>query len=192
MSEIGDAAGTLVGAVAMTGRRAAPNDALHDFAAVYDECFPVVLRYILARVRDPVLAEDLTGDVFERALGGWHTFQGRSSARTWVLGIAHHVVAHHWRRTGPKEGRLEDLPFVPEATEPAVEQIAEQREDEARLRRALALLPPSDGEILALRFAADLSFREIAAVVGAREVTVRVRAHRALSRLGKLLRSEEV
>src|SRR5436305_8496123 len=82
-----------------------------DFGPVFEESFPFVLRYILARVGDPVLAEDLAADVFEQAVRGWSRFEGRSTPRTWVLGIARHVVAHQHRRGAPRTVPLDAAPL---------------------------------------------------------------------------------
>ncbi|HEX6509901.1 MAG TPA: sigma-70 family RNA polymerase sigma factor [Chloroflexota bacterium] len=169
----------------------APGD-LREFESVYQACLPIVLRYMLARVRDPVLAEDLTGDVFERAVRAWPTFEHRSAPATWILSIAHHVVSHHWRqaRTQPVQledrvwGHLNDDGLTPEDE-------VQRRVEVETLHRTVAELPAKEQELLALRFAADLPFRDIAIVLGVREVTVRVRMHRAMRRLERLLRAVE-
>jgi RNA polymerase sigma-70 factor (ECF subfamily) len=159
-----------------------------EFQHVYHECLPAVLRYMLARVGDPVVAEDLTADVFEQAARSWASFERRSSPRTWVLGIAHHVLSHHWRQRRAQVVPLESAIVVltgPQRSDP--EQVAEARHDAEMLERAIALLPARDQELLQLRYAADLSLREIASVLGIRAVTARVQMHRAMRRLRSLL-----
>ncbi len=166
---------------------------LCDFEEVYEQCLPVVLKYMLARVHDPVVAEDLAGDVFERAVRAWPSFQHRSTPTTWILSIAHHVVSHHWRaiRTQPLQ-----IAHMPEehvdATSVALQEQVEQRDEAEHVRRIVAELPLKEQELLALRFAGDLSFRDIAAVLEVREVTVRVRLHRAIRRLERLMGTIEL
>jgi RNA polymerase sigma-70 factor, ECF subfamily len=163
-----------------------------DFSLVFNENLPVVLRYVLARVNDLVLAEDLTGDVFEQAVRGWDRFEGRSSPRTWLLGIARHVVSRHRRRAIPQTLPLEVAPpssLQDEGESP--EAFVERRGQERLLHQALAELSTGDQELLALRYAAELSHREIAEVLGAREIAVRVRLHRAIGRLGHVLTGME-
>jgi RNA polymerase sigma-70 factor (ECF subfamily) len=162
------------------------------FEQVYEECLPVVLKYMLARVRDPVLAEDLTGDVFERAVRAWPNFEHRSSPTTWVLAIAHHVLSHHWRRVRTQPVQVAEVPTEHVDLNEATPEEQLERHDEAeRVRRAMADLPIKEQELLALRFAADLSFRDIAAVLEVREVTVRVRMHRTMRRLERMLQVVE-
>jgi RNA polymerase sigma-70 factor (ECF subfamily) len=158
------------------------------FEQVYEECLPVVLKYMLARVRDPVLAEDLAGDVFERAVRAWPTFEHRSSPTTWVLAIAHHVVSHHWRKVRTQPVQVAEVSTEQvDVNEVTPEEQVERHDDAERVRRVMADLPIKEQELLAFRFAADLSFRDIAAVLDVREVTVRVRVHRAMRRLERML-----
>ena len=74
-----------------------------------------------------------------------------------------------------------------DTNEATPEEQVERHDDAERVRRVLADLPAKEQELLALRFAADLSFRDIAAVLDVREVTVRVRVHRAMRRLERML-----
>jgi RNA polymerase sigma-70 factor, ECF subfamily len=191
VEELGEIAGTRILPWApVPFRRSGPSCAeeFHGFEQVYEQCLPVVLKYMLARVRDPVLAEDLTGDVFERAVRAWPTFEHRSSPTTWVLAIAHHVLSHHWRRVRTQPVQVNEVPTEQVDTNEATPEEQLERNDEAeRVRRVMADLPIKEQELLALRFAADLSFRDIAAVLEVREVTVRVRVHRAMRRLERML-----
>ncbi|XAL99819.1 sigma-70 family RNA polymerase sigma factor [Phycisphaeraceae bacterium D3-23] len=55
--------------------------------------------YALSRVRRPDVAEDLVQDALVAALESHETFEGRSSERTWLVGILRHKVLDHFRRT---------------------------------------------------------------------------------------------
>src|SRR5271156_3210944 len=56
-------------------------------------------RYALLRVRVPELAAELVQETFLEALRGWGRFAGRSSERTWLVGILKHRIVDHLRRT---------------------------------------------------------------------------------------------
>jgi RNA polymerase sigma-70 factor (TIGR02943 family) len=56
-------------------------------------------RYALLRLREPELASELVQETFLEALRGWDTFAGRSSERTWLVGILKHRIVDHLRRT---------------------------------------------------------------------------------------------
>jgi RNA polymerase sigma factor (sigma-70 family) len=158
-----------------------------EFAPVYADTFPVVVAYILARVYDRDLAEDLTAETFERGLRGWHGFRRRSSPRTWLLGIARHVVADHLRRVGREGQRQGPDALAGLADGASVEGLVQTREDARVVLAALRHLSATDQDLLILRYGSDLSFPEIARITGLRAGTARVRVHRALARLRRLL-----
>jgi RNA polymerase sigma-70 factor (ECF subfamily) len=191
VEELGEISGTRVLPWTSVPFRRSASSCTEDFRGfeqVYEECLPVVLKYMLARVRDPVLAEDLAGDVFERAVRAWPTFEHRSSPTTWVLAIAHHVVSHHWRKVRTQPVQVAEVSTEQvDVNEVTPEEQVERHDDAERVRRVMADLPIKEQELLAFRFAADLSFRDIAAVLDVREVTVRVRVHRAMRRLERML-----
>jgi len=163
-----------------------------DFSTTYETCLPLVLRYTLARVPDARVAEDLVGDVFERALRGWPSFQRRSLVNTWILGIARHVIADYWRRNAAPPLRLELLPAeLPTISDLTLEEEAQRRDDEQRLKQAITQLSAQEQDMLALRYTTDLPEREIAVVLGVREGTVRVRIHRLKNRLRVILSEKE-
>jgi RNA polymerase sigma factor (sigma-70 family) len=186
--DMGESSGARVltwthGTTARTGIRSVGG--LTEFQAIYEECLPIVLRYMLARVHDPAVAEDLTGDVFERAVRSWSSFEYRSAPKTWILGIAHHVISHHWRGARKQPLRLDAVSpsQLRSRVEVTLEEEVQNRAREEVLQAALSRMSNDDQELLALRYAGALSFREIAEVLSVREVTVRVRMHRTLARL---------
>jgi RNA polymerase sigma-70 factor (ECF subfamily) len=121
-------------------------------------------------------------------LRGWPRFRRRSTAHTWILGIARHVIADYWRQSAMQPLRLEALSTeLPNVGGPTLEEEAQKHDDEQRLKQAIARLSAQDQDMLALRYAAGLPEREIAAVLGVREGAVRVRLHRIKNRLRALL-----
>lgn len=162
------------------------------FARIYDETLPAVYRFTLSRVHDRDTADDLVADIFERALRAWPTFTRSSSPRTWILGIARHVIADHWRRDATRTLALPD-PLRDSLVDgaPLPEDIAQWRDDEIRLDAAIRRLPEAEQELLALRFGAGLRPTEIAALLGVGPTAARVRLHRTLRRLEALLRATE-
>ena len=166
--------------------------AWEEFAPIYEECLPVVLRYALARVGNPAVAEDLVGDTFERALRGWPTFRRSAAARTWILGIARHVIADYWRRGATIARHAATLPGeLPRTQGPTLEEAALRSEEVCRLHQAIALLSEQEQDLLALRYGAELPLREVARALGLHEIATRVRLHRTLRRLRRFLHEED-
>lgn len=135
-----------------------------------------VYSYVAHRVGDGPLAEDVTSDVFERALRYRDRFDARRGEPiAWLFGIARRCVAEALaaRTTVPADG-------VDVADVLDVEGDAVRRVD---LSRALATLDDRDRELLALRYGADLTARQIADIGGVRTNAIEVALHRALARL---------
>jgi RNA polymerase sigma-70 factor (ECF subfamily) len=146
---------------------------------------PRVFRYVLARVLDPHLADDVTQEVtltMVRALPR-HVEQGRPFT-AWVFGIAANKVSEARRANNRRRETVSDA--VPDAAADAAmepEQVALRLETSTRVARLLATLPEQQAEILRLRVAAGLSAEETADVLGMTPGAVRVAQHRALLRL---------
>ena len=61
-------------------------------------------RYAMARIQDPVLAEDLVQETFLAALKARDRFEGRSSEKTWFAAIMKHKIVDHFRKIHPEQG----------------------------------------------------------------------------------------
>jgi RNA polymerase sigma-70 factor (ECF subfamily) len=155
------------------------------FAPLYTCYAPRVYAYCLRRTGSPQEAEDLTSQIFTRAIKGLHTYQGGYVA-AWLFSIARTTVADHYRRGRDPSVPLETV--EQDLTDEAGALIdhvlhCEQRD---RLRALVALLPPEDQELLALRIHGDLSAAQIGRMVGKTAGAVRTRLHRILKRLRAL------
>ncbi len=163
-----------------------------EFDAACEECFAPVRRYVLSRVRDPEAAQDLLGDIFERALRNWHTFEHRSTPRAWILGIARHVIADYRRQVSSRLVSIEVLApeeLLPDAESP--EDTVRKKYEMELMRQTIAELDEREQDLLALRYVAELPFREIGAVLGIQEGAVRVRLHRVIGRLRAMQQERE-
>jgi RNA polymerase sigma-70 factor (ECF subfamily) len=141
-------------------------------------------------VGDPFLADDLTSQAFEKALRAFGTFDpARGSFAPWILTIARNTVLNHWRAA--RETPLESIP-EPASPAPSPELSAEQNEERAALFRALLSLDYRSRELVALKFFARLTNREIAGIAGLTESNVGVIVYRALHDLQRILEKEAV
>jgi RNA polymerase sigma-70 factor (ECF subfamily) len=171
-------------------RRAADRDP-QAFAQLYDEHLNGIYRYVLYKVGDQTLAEDLTADVFAKAWEGIGRFQWRNLPfEHWLVRIARNVVIDHWRAhrrpTSPMDG-LDNAPSEDPAPE---EWVARDLEVEG-LARALGALPDDQRDVLVLRFIEGYSHADVAAALGKSEVAVRQIQVRGLRGLQKLMRTEQ-
>jgi len=157
-----------------------------DFAVWYQEHRQVVFRYVRFRVASREAAEDVTSDVFMKALRSLDRYDpGRASPRTWLLRIARNAVTDHLRalrRRGSLHVSLDRVPDLVTSDEsPEVRVVREERIQ--RLLNASQLLRKPDQDILSLRYGAGLSNQEIAESMSISQNAVAVRLHRALRRL---------
>jgi RNA polymerase sigma-70 factor, ECF subfamily len=153
------------------------------FAVLYQRHLPAVYRYVSGRLATREEAEDLTSDVFRQVWTGRRGYRGAGSFRAWIFSIVRRTLADHYRRhdraTELQPGQANDIPDG----EASPEDHVLQDERERHVRRLLDGLGPQQQEILRLRFAAELSYTEIAAVIGKREDAVKKIAYRALETL---------
>ncbi len=107
------AGGELGGAPGGEGRETAGEGPEHWLEAYGDRLY----RYALARVHDPMLAEDLVQETLAAALQARSRFAGRSSVSTWLTGILKHKIVDHLRRAGREQALGDDLARVDDVAE---------------------------------------------------------------------------
>jgi RNA polymerase sigma factor (sigma-70 family) len=138
-----------------------------------------VYAYVAYRVGSGPEAEDITSDAFERALRYRDSFDARKGdAVSWLIGIARRCVADSAMRGVPTA----ELVDVVDPSE--LEASTAQRVD---IAAAVTRLDERDRELIALRYGADLTAKQIAEVVGMRTNAVEVALHRALRSLREVL-----
>lgn len=167
-------------------RRAAAGDA-SAFGVLYDRYFANVYRYAFLRTRDRMEAEDVTSDVFLRAMRALHRYEPRTAFLAWLFRIARNAIIDRSRRD--RTVRLASADIARDAADrivdPAALGIAAVEGSE--LRRALEQLGELQRDVIVMRFFADLSTDEICAVLGKGPSTVRGIQHRALAALRAIL-----
>jgi RNA polymerase sigma-70 factor (ECF subfamily) len=156
-----------------------------EFSELYNEYFPKVFAYVYGRVQDKEVSLDIVADVFEKAFIKKQSLRSPDSFGSWLFTIARNEVSSHWRKEKPAakaaqeaawERELHHQPRGPEET------ILHRERLEA-LSGLVRQLPRREQEIIALKFDAELTNREIAHVLSTSEVNVRVTIFRALRKL---------
>ncbi len=140
-----------------------------------------VHRFVRDLVRDDGLAEELTSDVMVEVWRNAGKYGGRSRARTWVFGIAHHKAVDALRRRRAPTVPLDELLGVAAGDDPA--EAALRAADRRRLDGALAALSAEHRAVLELTYVEGFAQAEIAEIVGCPVATVKTRAFYAKQRL---------
>ena len=159
------------------------------FGLLYDRYCRRVHGYVYGRLRDRGAAEDVTAEVFLKALrglGGYRPSAGEFSS--WLFRIAGNAVIDHVRAR-----RLtSDLDDQPERGDPAVsvEQLVIDREEVDRVWRAVDQLSTAQRTAVVLRLERDLPIAEIAGHLNRSEGAVRVLLHRGMAAVRERLAEE--
>ena len=137
-------------------------------------------------------AEDLTQEIFVKLFRALPTYDRRASFETWLTRVSRNLCIDRYRRRRREEERFTDE--VDPDTMPLDELVSrpdatlEQRDQVAMVRRALAMLPPTYRQAVALRDVHDLSYEEIARRLQLAEGTVKSRINRGRKELARHFR----
>ena len=154
------------------------------FADVYEATFDRVYAYVVARISDRDEAEDITSEVFHKALANLGKFEWRGiPVVAWLFRIASNAIVDRRKRAGREQG---DPAPEPEASSEAADLDA--AEHRAALYRLVVQLPKDQRRVIELRFGEEKSIREIAQAIGKGEGAVKQLQLRALQSLRSRIR----
>ncbi len=149
------------------------------FEALYLRYLPRLYRYCLHRVGDVHQAEDISAQVFFEVLNGLLNgkFKEDGCFPAWLFTIARRRVIDHYRQPNPEPLKEThpthlDLPGLTEA-----------RDEQRQLSKLISELEDGQQELLRLRFAAEMSFEEIAMLDGRKPAAVKMAIYRTLDQL---------
>ena len=157
-----------------------------DFSSWFREYQPTVYRYVRFRLANREASEDVTSEVFMKALKALDRYDpSRAAPKTWLLRIARNAVTDHLRSLRRRSSLHVSLDRVPDLVSdvPTQEERVMREERIEVLLNASRELRPADQEILSLRYGAGLGNQEIAEALKISGNAVAVRLHRSLARL---------
>jgi len=146
-------------------------------------------RLCMALLGSQAEAEDATQEILLEAHASFANWRAEGRLKSWLFTIARRRCARTLEKRGRRENRLRLVPSAP-GTEHAEEWLL-RRERAERARSAIEQIRPSEREALTLRYAAELSFREVGDACGIDEAAARKRVSRALARLRSVIESNE-
>lgn len=155
-------------------------------ARLYDQFAARVYRFVSARVRLSSDTEDLVQRIFLKVIEGLPRYEERGLPfAAWLFRIARNTLIDH-ERTRHENARLDDALEPPDQGRSPAE-LAETDFERDMIREAIELLTPEQREVIAYRFFADLSHREIALLMNRREGAIRAVQFRAIQALRQRL-----
>lgn len=158
------------------------------FRPLYLQWVTPVYKYLLARLGDPLEAEDLTSQAFLAACEMLPRYNHRGRFAAWLFTIARNKARDHYRTAG-RSARLEETEA--HGSDPDLLTQAIQSDEIQRLERTIRALPEADLDLIRLRFTAGLTHSDIGAVLGKREDAVRKQLARLLARLQSQMEDDD-
>ena len=154
------------------------------WAEIYRRHAEQVYAYIYYRVGDRPTAEDLSADVFVRAIAGIQRYQWRGTPLlAWLYRIAHNVTADYRKSAAKRAVKETD---APEDIEERVDHLA-ALDEKTDMMQAIRALTDDQQQVLILRFYGGLSNAQVSQVVGKPETAVKALQARALRSLRRFL-----
>ncbi len=160
------------------------------FAELYRAYVDNIYRYIYFRVHVVPVAEDLTGDVFMKALEGLPGYQDRTTPFLgWLYRIAHARLIDYYRRSR-HAGQHEDIDGMELGVDHDFDAPLLAEHQSGHMQTALRTLTPEQQQVIILRFVEGRSIEETAELLGKNEGAIKAMQHRALQALARALQQQ--
>jgi len=167
------------------------------FAELYDKYYPQIFGYILKRIADLEIAQDITSETFFKALKNLWKFRWKNiSFSAWLYRIANNEIANYFRKNKKYSISLEKLKekgfepislHNPEAEFLKAQEELKKHQDFLKIQEKISQLPIKYQEVITLRFFEKKKIKEIAEILGKKEGTIKSLLHRGLEKLKELV-----
>lgn len=163
-----------------------------DFELIYKEFFKIIYSYIISRVRNEAVAQDLAAVTWEKVLKKLDTYnQSKGNMRQWLFTIARNEINMHYRLYYVKKFfSLSDFEENSPAQDKEISQSMEDEQERQTLLNAMGSLNDKERDIIALKFYSGLNNREIAALINISESNTGTIINRAITKLRVLLEAK--
>ena len=149
------------------------------FGELYDHYFGQIYRFVYSRMRDQDGAEDVTSEVFFKALRAIGKYKPSGHPfSAWLYQIAVNAIADHYRAKKPTSD-IDDAIGVVDHARPVDEDVAD-RQEASRIWAAINTLPDQQRTAVTLKLGEDLKLAQIASVMGKSEGAIKLLVHRGM------------
>lgn len=150
------------------------------FGKLYQRYIHQVIRYLYSRMGNIRDAEDVGSQAFMAAFEAFGSFKREKYFSSWLFTIARNKSVDHYRKSRPTE-QLEETTFL--TSHEAPEKLLERSDELNEIARLIRELPEEEQELMRLRFVAELSFPEMAALLHRRTEAVKKSVYRILAKI---------
>jgi len=160
------------------------------FGELYGIYLDRIYRYVFYQLREKMVAEDLTEEIFLKAWRAIGSYKGKGQAfSSWLYRIAHNHVIDEFRSRRKQMVSLEaEMEIATEVAEPQQEMGGKLAEQE--MLRLISCLPRKQKQVIILKFVEGLDNREIGQITGKSQGAIRISQMRALTALRQRLGGE--
>jgi RNA polymerase sigma-70 factor, ECF subfamily len=152
------------------------------FGDLYERYFVQIYRFVYSRVRDQTAAEDVTAEVFMKALKSIGRYQDTGKPfSAWLYQIAVNSVADRYRAARPVEDLDDQRDLAVRG--PALEDVAAQRDELRRIWSVVETLPSQQRVAMVLKFQEDMKIEDIAVAMGKTPGAVKLLIHRGVTKV---------
>ena len=162
------------------------------FGRLYEEFMPKVFRYVNYRVVNSDTAQDITENIFEKALVNFTSYSSdRARFSTWIFSIAKNTLIDHYRTSARKYNKQKEANQQIENHHngPNIDYQIEA-EDLNTLQCCITRLSAQEKEIISLKFGAEMTNRQIAKMLGMSESNIGTILYRTIRKLRDKLQEE--
>jgi RNA polymerase sigma-70 factor (ECF subfamily) len=153
----------------------------NNFEHYYTQFIGPIYRYIALRVQNRREAEDLTSDVFLKALEHFEDYDHSRPFSNWIYTIAHNHLSNYIKQHKQPTIALEEIEQLPFSSNVAIEY--EIQDEMEKIQAILKHLPPEKQQLIEMRYILGYSYKEMGEILGKEENTVKVATFRCLKDL---------
>ncbi|TCT25615.1 RNA polymerase sigma (SigX) subunit [Melghiribacillus thermohalophilus] len=163
------------------------------FHELYQKYHQDLFQFLFYMVKNREIAEDLVQEVYIKVLKSYHSFEGKSSEKTWLFSVARHVAIDYFRKQKRKKKRFLDYfdigekAYLLQDEQPIPEEIAVQNDEIKQVYHYLGRCTDDQQSVIILRFIQSLSIQETAEVLGWSVSKVKTTQHRAMKALKTMM-----
>ena len=160
------------------------------FDYIYERYMPQIFQYVMYRVYNREVAEDIVSVVFFKAMKNLHLFKWRKIPfSAWLYRIAFNEICNYAKKEKKQENIKKGILKEDVKSTYEMDHFEEERSFKY-VHDYLKKLPTRDQDIITLRYFEKKTFSEISQITGKNESTLRVNLHRALKKLESIMPSE--
>jgi RNA polymerase sigma-70 factor, ECF subfamily len=158
------------------------------FAELYEAYFDKIYRYIVLKIGDRTEAEDMTQQVFLKALKSLPGYKWKDVPfSAWLYRIAHNQVVDHFRKSSREQSCELTEEITPDDPAENPQAQTELKVSIESLVKATRQLTKAQQEVIALRFSSDLPVADVARLMGRSEGAIKALQHSAVLALRKIM-----